>query len=78
MANQKSPSDIVEKLFKIEMSLKIITNRRDGGPTENEVMETLNAKVRGKLLPHVATVDKPILQGKDWACISMNGKIEER
>jgi hypothetical protein len=79
MASQKllGRKPIVEKFFKIEMTLKVITDRTDGGPTESEVMEALSTKIHGKLLPQVANLDKPILQGKDWACINISGEIKE-
>lgn len=76
MANQGS-SDIVEKDFKIEMVLRVITNRRDGGPTEDEVMRALNSKITGQITSAVSTLDKPILQGDSWACISISGEVKE-
>jgi hypothetical protein len=67
----------MEKLFKVEFSISVATNRRDGGPSAGEVMEALSKKLHGRQVPSVVTIDHPILTGDGWNCVALNGLISD-
>lgn len=66
----------MEKLFTIELNLKVMTNRRDGGPDEGEVMEAFSTRLHGRKVPSVTNTDHPLLQGEGWACVAINGQVK--
>ena len=66
----------MEKLFKIELTLKIETNRRDGGPDVGEVMEKFRIRLHGRWVPSVITLPDSFISGEGWSCIAINGEIK--